>query len=450
VPTEIEYRRPWLYRKQREALFCVERYGICEASTKAGKTVGCMAWLFEQALHGCDGKNYWWVAPILDQSRIAYNRFKRGIPRQVYAANEARLTLTLFNGAVLWFKGGDHPDSLYGEDVYAAVIDEATRCKPEVWYAVRSTLTATEGPVRIIGNVKGKKNWAYDLARAAERGEPGMHYAKLTAYDAIEAGVISEAEVEDARRVLPDAMFRELYLAEPADNLALIYAPFGVENITDEAEYVPDGGYLWLSYDWGFTDQTHICLIQQRDGCFYVCDELVGNNTSERSWVRAIVRRLLGLSDYDGPTLDEWVAIWDGQQPWPSPWPALWPTAAGDPSAPQFRHELKEHGIGVRPADKVRHKVEEGQDVLRAAILSGDGLRRLKVHPRCTRTIDALSNYRARELADGSFDPLPDPDPANHAYSHGADSLRYFMWTMRYALGLGERKEGERVNGTTV
>jgi hypothetical protein len=39
------------------------------------------------------------------------------------------------NGSVVWFKGGDKPDSLYGEDVYAAVIDEASRCKEEVWAA---------------------------------------------------------------------------------------------------------------------------------------------------------------------------------------------------------------------------------------------------------------------------------------------------------------------------
>jgi hypothetical protein len=30
--------------------------------------------------------------------------------------------------------------------------------KEDAWTAIQSTLTATRGPVRIIGNVKGKKN----------------------------------------------------------------------------------------------------------------------------------------------------------------------------------------------------------------------------------------------------------------------------------------------------
>lgn len=224
----LEYRRPPLYDKQREALFNDARYAIIEATTKSGKTVGCMAWLMEQAVKGHDGHNFWWVAPIRAQAQIPYRRMKRGLPSAVYAANETELTLTLANGSVIWFKGADNPDSLYGEDVYAAVIDEATRCKEEAWHAVRSTLTATRGPIRIIGNVKGRKNWAYKLARKAESGEPGMHYAKITAPDAVQAGILASDEVEDARRLLPDNVYKELYLAEASDDEG---NPFGIDAI---------------------------------------------------------------------------------------------------------------------------------------------------------------------------------------------------------------------------
>src|SRR5262245_40627449 len=162
---DITYTRPNLTPYQLDALFCPERYAVIEATSKAGKTVGAMAWLLEYALeHGGDNRNFWWVGPIYTQAKIAYRRIKVGLPASHYTANEGELTLTLFNGAVLWFKGGDNPNSLYGEDVYAAVIDEATRCKEESWYAVRTTLTATRGPLRIIGNVRGRKNWAYQLA----------------------------------------------------------------------------------------------------------------------------------------------------------------------------------------------------------------------------------------------------------------------------------------------
>jgi phage terminase large subunit-like protein len=153
-----------LYPKQLAALFDQRRLSLIEASTKSGKTAGAIAWLFELALGGKPGWNYWWVAPIALQARIAFNRMRQHYTgpsgRSIFTANLTDHTLTLPNEAVIAFRSGDHPDSLHGEDVHAAVIDEASRFKQDAWHAIRSTLTATRGPIRIIGNVKGRKNWS--------------------------------------------------------------------------------------------------------------------------------------------------------------------------------------------------------------------------------------------------------------------------------------------------
>lgn len=225
---DIEFVRPQLYARQLEAIYTDARYSVIEASTKSGKTVGCMCWIAEQAWLGKSGHEFWWVAPIYEQARIVFRRLKYGLTPNTFTANEKDSAITLANGAVIRFKGADNPDSLYGEDVHAAVIDEATRVKEEAWFAVRSTLTATRGKVRIIGNVKGRRNWAYRLARRAESGEPDMHYARITAYDAIQAGVLNQGEIDDARAQLPENVFRELYEAEPSDDEG---NPFGINAI---------------------------------------------------------------------------------------------------------------------------------------------------------------------------------------------------------------------------
>ena len=228
APTPLEL--PALYPRQRSAIYAPERYSLIEASPKCGKTMGCMVWLLDQAwTHGQPGRNYWWVAPVFDQAAIAFKRIRLGL-HVTLALPDINLTsrpIELPNGATLWFKSGDKPDSLYGEDVYAAVIDEASRGKEESFYAVRSTLTRTRGPIRIIGNVK-RKSWAYQLARKAEAGEPDMSYHKLTAYDAVAGGVLDAREIEDARRTLPEAVFCELYLVEPSDDGG---NPFGASAI---------------------------------------------------------------------------------------------------------------------------------------------------------------------------------------------------------------------------
>lgn len=229
----VEYHRPALYPAQQRAIFdaydCngeLARYAVIEASTKAGKTAGCMAWLVEAAmLAPTPHRNYWWVAPVYTQAKIAYRRIKQGLTPGSFKSNDTDMAITLVHSrAVLWFKSAEKPDNLYGEDVYAAVVDEASRCREDAWIALRSTLTATRGPVRIIGNVKGRANWHYRLARRAESGEPGFAYSKLTAYDAVAGGVIDIEEVEDAKRLLPEQVFNELYLAIPSDDQG---NPFG-------------------------------------------------------------------------------------------------------------------------------------------------------------------------------------------------------------------------------
>lgn len=243
----VRYERAPMYPKQEEALFTEARYGIVEASTKSGKTVGCLVWLHEQAaLHGRANRNFWWVAPTYSVTKIAYRRLKTFLPEGSFVANETELTLRLKNDAIIWFKSAEKPDNLYGEDVYAAVIDEATRVKEEAWHAVRSTLTATGGPVRIIGNVKGRRNWAYKLARRAEAGVSGYHYARLTVWDAVEAGIFDEAEAEDARAVLPPDVYRELYLAEASDDSE---AFFQIENV-GIVEGFPDTARVCRAWDY--------------------------------------------------------------------------------------------------------------------------------------------------------------------------------------------------------
>lgn len=191
MPT-FSFKPPYLYKKQRELVFGEERFSIVEASTKSGKTVSMIVWIFWQAIQGKAGQNCWWVAPVFNQTKIAFRRLKRFINNNtIYKANESELSIKLFNGVTIWFKSGDNPDNLYGEDVIACVIDEGSRCKMEVWHAVRSTLTATKGKCKIIGNVKGTNNWTYDLGQKVRNNElSNWKYYKLTAHDAIEGNVL--------------------------------------------------------------------------------------------------------------------------------------------------------------------------------------------------------------------------------------------------------------------
>lgn len=269
---QLTYSRPELYPLQEAAIFDPARYSIIEASTKAGKTSGCIVWLVDKAVTGRPGWHYWWVSPIFAQAKIAFRRLKESLNPASFRANESELTITfLATKTVIDFKGADKPDSLYGDDVYAAVIDEASRVKEESWHAVRSTLTATQGPIRIIGNKKGKKNWFYKLARKASAGEKDMAYHKLTCDDAVAAGILEQAEIDDAKAKLPDHVFRQLYKAEDVEDTG---NPFGDVQITactvTTMSSLPAVVWGWdfaKSHDWtvgiGLDRQGDVCRLER-------------------------------------------------------------------------------------------------------------------------------------------------------------------------------------------
>lgn len=216
----MEINKPNLTSYQKAILFCDARFTITEASTKVGKTHSHIIWLFGKAMEfeQANGKNYWWVAPVFSQSKIAFKRLRRNLAKYgVFSFNESNLIIYCPNGAEIHFKSADNPDNLYGEDVYACVFDEAPRAKEEAWFALRSTLTATEAPCKLIGNFGGISNWVHKL-KEKSKTDPMYAYFKVTCWDAVKAGILSLEEVEQAKKDLPTKIFKELYEAEASED----------------------------------------------------------------------------------------------------------------------------------------------------------------------------------------------------------------------------------------
>ena len=295
---------PHLYPAQRAAIFTDARIACVEASTKAGKTVGAIAWLLAQAwTRGAPGRHFAWVAPTYGQAEIARRRVVRMLTeadkrQDMWRPLDAEHAVVLESGGRIDFKGSDRPDTLFGEDNWAAVVDEASRCREEAWHAVRSTLTATRGPCVLIGNVRGRRNWFYQLARMAEAGEPDMAHARLTARDAVIGGVLSLDEVRQAKRQLPAHVFAELFMARANDDGG---CPFGLEQV--RACTMPNlaagppvawGIDLAKSSDWtvcvGLNEFGQVCAFQRWQGDW--------KQTTER--VAAMVGMADALADQTG------------------------------------------------------------------------------------------------------------------------------------------------------
>jgi len=216
----MEIIPPRLTTYQKRILNSKARFTITEASTKVGKTFSHIIWLYGKAHEGEDfqGRNFWWVAPVFNQSKIAFNRLRRYLAAtKMYRFNETNLIIYCPNGAEIHFKSAEKPDNLYGEDVYACVFDEAPRAREEAWFALRSTLTSTNAPCKLIGNFGGISNWVHKL-KDKSKTDKEYEYFKVTCWDAVAEGIIDEEEVLQAKRDLPEKIFKELYEAEQSED----------------------------------------------------------------------------------------------------------------------------------------------------------------------------------------------------------------------------------------
>lgn len=305
---DTQFHRIPLYPKQAAIVDDPARFTMTEASTKSGKTMSHIEWLLECGARRGFG-NSWWVAPSYSQATMAFDRtvlrlrgylmhdgkdLERVGPGVPHRKNISDKWIEAF-GVRFWFKTAEKPDNLYGEDVFDLVGDEITRWRESAWFACYTTLTATEGRAKLIGNVKGRTNFAYRLARKAESGEPGWGYHKLAAHDAIEGGVISAAVVEDARRELPDHVFRELYLAEPSDDGG---NPFGLAHIrlcSDGVTMASTPAAVWgwdlaKSVDWtvgvALDQRGHVCGFERFQRPWQETIRTIGERTGRTdAWV---------------------------------------------------------------------------------------------------------------------------------------------------------------------
>ena len=215
---------PTMYAKQHDAIFSAARIACIEAGTKTGKTLGCGIWEAKGAWEdqsASPGAVSWWVAPSYKQAAIGWRIMKSLLPNAYWSGRENDLTLTGHKGTKIECRSGEKPDLLFGEGVKRVVVDEASRLREDAWHAIRTTLTQTKGEIRLIGNPKGKRNWFWRLCQKAKAGDDAnLSYHHLRSVD---NPYNDPAEIEEARKLLPEAVFDELYNGVAQDDGAGVF-----------------------------------------------------------------------------------------------------------------------------------------------------------------------------------------------------------------------------------
>lgn len=206
--------KPRPYQAQVHVVLDATRFSVIVMHRRAGKTVMVLNQMIKRALLSTKPSALFaYIAPFREQAKsIAWRylqHFSMPIPGR--KVNQADLSITLTNGAVMRLFGADNPDALRGLRFDGVVLDEVADMKPFVWEeVVRPALSDRRGWAIFIGTPKGQ-NLFFELFQKASHEQKEWAAVRMRVD---ETGAISEEELAALKEELSENVFRQEYLCD--------------------------------------------------------------------------------------------------------------------------------------------------------------------------------------------------------------------------------------------
>lgn len=376
------------------------RFRVAICGRRFGKTFLAMRELAKYAR--IPNQRCWFVAPTRLQGKgIAWTHLKQrlGDLKWIASVNESELTLKLINGSVISIMSADAFDRMRGYSVNFIVFDEFADMDPEVWTAVRPTLSDTGGHALFIGTPKGTNSWAKDVY---DMGKTNPQWRSFQ-FTTLDGGRVSAEEIESAKADLDERTFQQEYEATFSAFSGKIFYNFTEENIQP---YLGKG-YRELHVGQDFNVGKMTAVIGVRTGeDFHVIDEIVISDSNTDEIAQEIKNRYPNIQINSYPD----------------------PSARARKSSSAGRTDitiLQNAGFQVF-APNAHRAVKDDINSVNSRLCSTKGQRRLFVDPRCKYTIQSLERHVFKEGTS-----IPDKDSG---YDHLTDALRYvvaYQWPIR-------------------
>ena len=409
----ITLRLPRPHEAQREILNSLARYKVIACGRRFGKTE-----LFCNVLlngHSPDTPGALGGYPVAYVSLTYKNvlelwrRLLDTIPEELIRyKNQSTQYLELVTGGSIECWTFERFVTARGRAYAGICLDEAaqTRNLKESWQEVFMAMLMDYSGWAVIGSTPQGFNYFYNLFQDGRNpAKPNWASWQFTSYD---NPFIAPSEIAQVKAMLPEIIFRREYMAEFRVSEGLVYDQFSLtENVTTEAEYIHDLPIYWGVDDGyapgeglgtpGYHPRVILQAQQRPDGGFNIFNEYVASLELPEKTLGEVLSR-------------------------PYPMPEL---AVVDSSAAELRRRLSERGIISAPGT---HKVADGIKVVRRFVCDGNGVRLLKIHPRCHTLIKEFQSYRYSLKTASAEAGEPKPEKLD---DHCMDAIRYLLYVFR-------------------
>lgn len=197
---------------QQKVIADKTRFKVVVAGRRCGKSRLAAVTLIIEALQCPQGSGVMYVAPTQGQARVIIWNVLMEIGREVIAsAHVNNSEITLVNGAVIYVRGADRPDTLRGVSLSYCVLDEYADMKPSAWeQVIRASLADKRGRAMFIGTPKGRNHF-YDIFKMGEDdSKPEWASWSFTTAD---NELIHPDEIAEAKRTMSSFAFKQEFMA---------------------------------------------------------------------------------------------------------------------------------------------------------------------------------------------------------------------------------------------
>ena len=279
---------PW----QQEVFKDKTRFKVVAAGRRCGKSRMAAITLLIEGLRCPQGSAVLYVSPTMGQSRQIIWDLLLDLGRDVIQGSHVNnLDITLINGARIYVRGADRPDTLRGVSLTYAVLDEVADIKPEAWeQVIRASLSDKRGRALFIGTPKGR-NFFYDLFKLGESGEDEDW--KSWHFTTADNPLIDPKEIESAKKTLSTFAFKQEYMASFTNAGSNIFKEEWIKYGEE-----PEQGSYYIAIDLaGFEevakqagnakkrlDESAICVVKVTDDGKWFVKEIIHGRRTYRDW----------------------------------------------------------------------------------------------------------------------------------------------------------------------
>jgi len=283
------------HAKQLEIHLAIEgdgKYFIVSIGRQFGKTMMGINQLVKWAVEN-NGWKVAWISPTYKQCKKVFRQLTHALGECPYYSkkpNQSDLIIYFDNGSEIIFYSAEAYDTIRGETFHALVGDEVAFWKREAWTEViKATLLVTGKKVLLLSTPKGN-NLFHELINQANIDNQYKAF-RGTSYD---NPFIDIKEIEDAKRTLPDHIFRQEYLAEFIDDASSVF-----RNIKESVKK-HTGTKFYAGVDLGRSnDYTVVTIIDEFN------NEVACDRWRHLEWTKIIDNVCNLLNEYSPDTLIE-------------------------------------------------------------------------------------------------------------------------------------------------